>query len=79
MDEVESVILSALAAKTGRQPKLTDDLARLAVDSLAMAEIALEIEQKLQVKLDEGILDQPTIGDLVTHVAALRRKQMPAV
>jgi acyl carrier protein len=78
MEEVESVVLCALAAKTGRRPKLSDDLARMSIDSLAMAEIALEIEEKLQVKLTEGILDQPTVGDLVRHIAVLRRQQSPA-
>ena len=78
MEEVESVVLSALAAKIGRRPKLSEDLARISIDSLAMAEIALEIEQQLQVKLNEGILDQQTVGDLVYHVAALRRRQAPA-
>jgi len=78
MEEVESVVLSALAGKIGRRPKLSDDLARVSIDSLAMAEVALEIEEKLQVRLSEGILDQETVGDLVHHVAALRRKQTAA-
>jgi acyl carrier protein len=79
MEEVESVVLSALAAKTGRRPTLSDDLARISIDSLSMAEVALEIEQQLHVKLNEGILDQPTVGDLINHVAALRRQQSSAI
>src|SRR5947208_1827826 len=44
MDEVEATVLDALKAKAGpRAPlTLTDDLARLSIDSLAMAELALE-------------------------------------
>jgi acyl carrier protein len=77
MDEVESVILSAMEAKIARRPKLSDDLLRVGIDSLAMAEIALEIEQRLGVRLNEGILDQETVGDLIKHVSQLRQKQTP--
>ena len=77
MDEVESLILAAIEAKVARRPQLSDDLLRVGIDSLAMAEIALEIEQRLGVRLDEGVLDQETIGDLVRHVAQLRQQQSP--
>lgn len=77
MDEVESVILAAIEAKVARRPSLSDDLAHVGIDSLAMAEIALEVEERLGVRLDEGILDQETIGDLIQHVAILRQKQLP--
>lgn len=78
MDEVESVILSAIEAKVARRPKLSDDLARVGIDSLAMAEIALEVEEQLGVRLDEGVLDQETIGELIQHVARLRQNQSPS-
>jgi acyl carrier protein len=75
MDEVESAIVSAIASKTQKRPALSDDLARIGLDSLAMAEAAFEIEQKLKVKLDDGILDQQTVGDLVRHVRTLVARQ----
>ncbi len=78
MDEVETVILAAIEAKIARRPKLSDDLIRIGLDSLAIAEIALEIEQHLGVRLSEGVLDQETVGDLVHHVRILRQKQSPA-
>ncbi len=71
MDEVETVILTALAAKVESRPALTDELLSLSIDSLAMAELALEIEQKLKVRLNDGILEQKTVGDLVKYVKAL--------
>ncbi len=77
MDEVESVVVAAIAAKIDRQPRLSDDLARVGIDSLSMAEIALEIEQRLGVRLDEGILDQQTVGDLVHHICQLRQQPSP--
>lgn len=77
MDEVESVILTAIEAKVDRRPKLSDDLIRVGIDSLAMAEIALEIEERLGVRLTEGVLDQETIGELVEHVRKLRQEMPP--
>lgn len=72
MDEVESVVRSTIASKTRRPAELADELSRLGLDSLAMAEVALEIEQRLAIRIDEGILDQRTLGDLVEHVRMLR-------
>lgn len=71
MDDVEATILDALKAKVGGQPKLADELARLSIDSLAMAELALEIEQRLKIRLDEGVLEQKTVQDLVKYTQGL--------
>ncbi len=80
MDEVEATVLEALKAKAGfRAPlTLTDDLARLSIDSLAMAELALEIEQRLKIRLDEGVLEQRTVKDLVRYAQKLVEKQKQA-
>jgi acyl carrier protein len=78
MDDVEATVLEALKAKVGPRAQLTDDLARLSVDSLAMAELALEIEQRLKIRLDEGVLEQRTVKDLVHYAQKLVEKQKPA-
>ena len=77
MDDVEATVLEALKAKVGRAA-LTDELARLSVDSLAMAELALEIEQRLKIRLDEGVLEQRTVKDLVHYAQKLVDKQKQA-
>ncbi|MGI8982703.1 MAG: acyl carrier protein [Pirellulaceae bacterium] len=79
MDEVEATVLEALKAKAGSRAPLTlaDDLARLSIDSLAMAELALEIEQRLKIRLDEGVLEQRTVKDLVHYAQKLVEKQKP--
>ena len=80
MEDVEATILNALASKVECRAKLTDELASLSVDSLAMAELALEIEQRLKIRLDEGVLEQRTVEDLVHYVQALVDQQKkPAV
>jgi acyl carrier protein len=71
MDDVEATILDALKAKVGGQPKRTDELAGLSIDSLAMAELALEVEQRLKVRLDEGVLEQRTVHDLIKYTQEL--------
>ena len=78
MEEVEATILEALRAKVGGQARLADELTSLSIDSPAMAELALEIEQRLKVRLDEGVLEQRTVQDIVTYVKTLIEKQQTA-
>ena len=78
MDEVEATVLDALKTKIGPRAQLTDDLSRLSIDSLAMAELALEIEQRLKIRLDEGVLEQKTVNDLVHYAQKLVEKQKAA-
>ena len=73
--DVQAMILDALRSKVGVSARPTDELARLSIDSLAMAELALDIEQRLKVRLDEGVLDQKTVQDLVAYVQKLIEKQ----
>jgi acyl carrier protein len=78
VDEVEATILEALKAKVGPRAQLADDLSRLSIDSLAMAELALEIEERLKIRLDEGVLEQRTVKDLIRYAQKLVEKQKPA-
>jgi acyl carrier protein len=75
MDEVEATVLEALKTKVGPRAQLTDELSKLSVDSLAMAELALEIEQRLKIRLDEGVLEQRTVKDLVRYSQKLVEEQ----
>ena len=78
MDDVEATILETLHAKVGVHAQLSDDLTTLSIDSLAMAELALEIEQRLKIRLDEGVLEQRTVKDLVRYAQKLVEKQKQA-
>ena len=75
MEDVEATVLDALASKVECRAKLTDNLASLSIDSLAMAELALEIEQRLKIRLDEEVLEQRTVEDLVHYTQALVDKR----
>lgn len=75
MEDVQATVLEALASKVECRAEITDDLAQLSVDSLAMAELALELEQRLKIRLDDGVLDQKTVKDLIAYVQSLVDKQ----
>jgi acyl carrier protein len=78
MEDVQATVLEALASKAECRAQITDDLPKLSIDSLAMAELALEIEQRLKIRLDDEVLDQRTVKDLVSYVQALVDKQKAA-
>ncbi len=48
---------------------------RLKIDSLAMAEMTMEIERTFAIKVDEYILDVETVNDLVTYVYERQQAQ----
>ena len=75
MEDVQATVLEALATKAECRALITDDIAKLSIDSLAMAELALEIEQRLKIRLNDEVLDQRTVKDLVDYVQALVDKQ----
>lgn len=75
MDDIEAIILSSIETHTEMRPKLTDELALLNFDSLAMAETAHDIEQKLHIRLDDRLLDQRTVAELIDYVRQLRADQ----
>ena len=75
MEDVQATVLEAIASKAECRAQITDDIAKLSIDSLAMAELALEIEQWLKIRLNDEVLDQRTVKDLVSYVQALVDKQ----
>jgi acyl carrier protein len=74
--EVAASVLAILANKIGRPVVLSDDVSHLELDSLALAEVSVEIEKAVNIRLDEGILDARTVGDIVTYVAELKRSAL---
>ncbi len=66
--DLEEKILARLASKFGGSPKLTDDLVLIGVDSIGMAELALELEKEFAISVDEAVVDNETVQDLVDYV-----------
>jgi acyl carrier protein len=66
--DLEAKILKRLAEKFGGSPQLSDDLVLIGVDSIGMAELALELEKEFQISVDEAIVDNETVQDLADYV-----------
>ena len=73
--EIERLVVQLVQAKVGRLVGVGDSVALLDLDSLALVELSAEIEKSIDVRLDEGILDADTVGDLVDYVVTLRRRK----
>ena len=68
MNEVERQVLAALTQQCEREAVLDDTLADLGVDSLGMAELTVEMENRFDIKVDEYILDIETPRELVEYI-----------
>ncbi len=66
--DLDAKILERLAEKFGGSPQLSDDLVLIGVDSIGMAELALELEKEFQISVDEAIVDNETVQDLADYV-----------
>jgi acyl carrier protein len=68
MDAIENKILGALKAKFGGQPRSSDYLVDLGVDSLGMAELGAELESQFRIKIDEEVLGVETVQELAEYI-----------
>jgi acyl carrier protein len=71
MDQVHRDLSHLIEAKTGVRPQLDDTLDVMMIDSLAMAELTVEIEKAFGIKVDDDVLEVHCYGQLVEYV---RRK-----
>lgn len=68
MDPIKTKILVALRDEVGGNPRMSDSLAGLGIDSLRMAELATELETSFGVPMDMELLDVETVGELVDYI-----------
>lgn len=78
MDAIERILLEKIATMFGGQPKLTDSLMMVGVDSVGMAELTFDIEKHFGIRVDDSILDVDTVADLAAYVRQ-RQKQTGSV
>jgi acyl carrier protein len=71
----EALVCELLRRKFGGDPKLSDRLVELEIDSLGMAELAIELEKKFQVRIDDSILDARTVGELARGIDRLKSRR----
>lgn len=72
--QIERLILDILRQKTGLPVQRADSLGLIELDSLALAEVSLEIEKSVGLRLDEGVLEAQTVGDIVDYVTDRKRR-----
>jgi acyl carrier protein len=68
VDTIERELLVQLGDKFGGEPKLSDSLLLIGVDSVGMAELTLEIEKTFGVRVDDSILDVETVQELADYI-----------
>lgn len=68
MDRIETELLKTLTDELGRRPEIADPLSGLGIDSLRMAELAGELEERFEIRVDEELLDVDTVGELAQYV-----------
>ncbi|MCA9193400.1 MAG: acyl carrier protein [Planctomycetales bacterium] len=74
MDSIEEKLIASFAEKFGGQPKLSDNLTFIGVDSVGMAELTLELERDYGIHVDETVLDVETVEELANYI---RIRQSP--
>ena len=70
MREIQDQLADLVQRKTGVRPEPTDSLAELQIDSLAMAELTVEIERAFGIRIGEDVTDVADMAGLARYVAA---------
>lgn len=68
MDPIETKILRALRDEVGGNPRMSDSLTGLGIDSLRMVELATELETSFGIPMDVELLDVETVRELVDYI-----------
>lgn len=76
MDTIEAQLQSLLREKFGGDPQMSDGLAFIGVDSIGMAELTLELENRFGIRVGEDIVSVDTVQDLANYVR--QRRDAPA-
>jgi len=66
--DTQQRILALVRAKVGHEVQPSDTLSLLEIDSVSTAELSLEIEKALSVRVDDEIMDVQTVGELIAYV-----------
>ncbi len=72
MDVIEQTIIDYVKRTVGGNPRPTDNLAMVGVDSVGMAELTFELEKRFSIRVDDDVLDLETIGDLAGYIREKR-------
>jgi len=68
MSQIHSELATLIEAKTGVLPQLDDTLDVMMIDSLAMAELTVDIEKVFDIRIDDDVLDVQNFQGLVSYI-----------
>ena len=68
VESIEEKLLGQLTSKFGGNPRLSDSLVMIGVDSVGMAELTVEIERDFAIAVDDQILGVETVQELADYV-----------
>lgn len=75
MESIEEILINSLGEKFGTRPELDDSLLLLGIDSVGMAELTYDIEQRFNISIDDTLLDVDTVQDLANYIRQKQRQQ----
>jgi acyl carrier protein len=68
VESIEEILINQLSEKFGAKPELTDSLIFLGIDSVGMAELTFDIEQRFKISVDDTLLNVETVQDLADYI-----------
>lgn len=68
MPQVQTTLAELIRTKTGVEPQENDSLDSLKIDSLAMAELTVEIEKACDVRVGEDVIEVTTFRELCDYI-----------
>jgi len=74
MRDIQDQLADLVQRKTGVRPPPTDSLAELQIDSLALAELTVEIEQTFGIRIGDDVTDVADMAGLARYVADRQAK-----
>lgn len=67
-------VISVIQAKSDFPVTVDATLESLGLDSISLAEITLDLEQKFNIQADEALLDANSVAEVASYVETARRK-----
>jgi acyl carrier protein len=68
LEATQAQVLTYLEKVCGTRPAMSDPLAIIGIDSVAMAEMIFDFEQRFSCKIGDDILDVETVEELVRYL-----------
>lgn len=72
-------LVELFRAKFGPHVSPDNDFADLEIDSLALVELSLQVEQEFHVRLNERVLDVSSLHELAELIEELEHEQLARV